>query len=155
MVDHHLCGVVPRLERCSVDGVRWRWKSRESAQGDWRLLYFWWVCLFSWRTPKGPTILPGTASTWIGKPSPPLRNHWQFHMAYHAGQRMRAQVIMMVFQMLGESLANHWLFRAFDSLALRHHRCVVPFRASHLQVGRCFHWSTQVPALGQRPVGFC
>eukprot|EP00438_Fugacium_kawagutii_P000002 Skav221139 [mRNA] locus=scaffold3794:44947:47715:- [translate_table: standard] len=30
-----------------------------------------------------------------------VANHWQFHMAYHAGQRMRAQVIMMVFQMLG------------------------------------------------------
>ena len=27
-----------------------------------------------------------------------VANHWQFHMAYHAGQRMRAQVIMMVFQ---------------------------------------------------------
>ena len=67
-----------------------------------------------------------------------VANHWQFHMAYHAGQRMRAQVIMMVFQMLGESLANHWLFGAFDSLALRHHRCVVPFRASHLQVGAVF-----------------
>lgn len=27
-----------------------------------------------------------------------VANHWQFHMAYHAGQRMRAQVIMMVFR---------------------------------------------------------
>lgn len=45
-----------------------------------------------------------------------VANHWQFHMAYHAGQRMRAQVIMMVFRMLGESLASYWLFMAFDSL---------------------------------------
>ncbi|CAK9072989.1 unnamed protein product [Durusdinium trenchii] len=27
-----------------------------------------------------------------------VANHWQFHLAYHAGQRMRAQVILMVFQ---------------------------------------------------------
>eukprot|EP00913_Durusdinium_trenchii_P007065 g6647.t1 len=30
-----------------------------------------------------------------------VANHWQFHLAYHAGQRMRAQVILMVFQSLG------------------------------------------------------
>ena len=40
-----------------------------------------------------------------------IANHWQFHMSYHAGQRIRAQVMMLVFQkaLLVDPQERPWL----------------------------------------------
>ena len=159
MVDHHLCGVVPRLESCSVDVrckmERWRsrmWRRRMKTTVFLMSLY---IFVDPYSRPYRPNCFAWHRKRLERQAISAVANHWQIHMAYHAGQRMRAQVIMMVFRMLGESLANYWLFMAIDSLALQHEQCIVPFRASHWSgSGRCFHWSAHVPAIGHRLLDF-